>query len=173
MTKSSSSQERHWFIAYVKSCHERKVAEALTKAGFVNYLPRQREVHKWSDRRKIVERLVIPRMIFIRCRECDRINAKNVSASILGYMANGPYNPAIVRDPEMESFMAMVERSGRTVEMAMAPPAPGDRVRVKDGPLAGMECELVEVSGQRCLAVRLGALGTAKLDLALDTVEKI
>jgi hypothetical protein len=46
-------------------------------------------------------------------------------------------------------------------------------VRVLDGPLAGLECELVSVGGGRCLAVRLGLLGTATMDLDIQTVEKI
>lgn len=174
MPERSDPNKYHWYIAFVKSCQERKAAEALMHMGKEYYLPIQREIHKWSDRYKIVERLVIPRMIFIRCRDCDRIPIKESVWQICGYMSNGgPYNPSIVRDAEMETFRAMVEHSGRNVSLASAPLAVGDHVRITSGPLAGYECELVSLDGARCMAVRLGVLGTATMDLALDTVEKI
>ena len=39
--------------------------------------------------------------------------------------------------------------------------------------VSGLRCELISVGGGRCLAVRLGALGTATMNLDIDTVEKI
>ena len=54
----------NWYVAYVKSCSEFKVAEFLEKFGYEYYLPVKREVHQWSDRKKIVRKLVLPRMIF-------------------------------------------------------------------------------------------------------------
>lgn len=174
MTKKQDPNKLNWYIAYVKANQERKAAEVLARMGQEYYLPIQREVRRWSDRNKIVERLVIPRLIFIRCRECERIPLAEKIWQIYGYMSNGgPYNPAIVRDIEMENFRAMVEHSGRSVSMATSSLAVGDHVKVTSGPLAGMVCELVQVDGARCLAVRLGALGTATMDIALDTVEKV
>lgn len=174
MTKRTDPNQRNWYIAYVKSCQERKAADALGKLSCEFYLPIQREVHQWSDRKKIVERLVIPHLIFVRCRECDRIPIRTSVSQICGYMSNGgPYNPAVVRDSEMETFRAMVEHSGRPISLANTPLVAGDHVRVTSGPLAGYECELVSVGGARCLAVRLGALGTATMDLSVDSVEKI
>ena len=174
MEKKANPHKLNWYIAYVKSNQERKDAEVLTRMGQEYYLPIQREIHRWSDRNKIVERLVIPRLIFIRCRECDRIPLKEKVWQIYGFMSNGgPYNPSIVRDVEMETFRAMVEHSGRNVSMSSKPLAVGDHVRITSGPLEGYECELVSIDGTRCLAVRLGVLGTATMDLALDTVEKV
>lgn len=174
MVRKADINKLNWYIAFVKSNQERRAAEVLDRMGQEYYLPIQREIHKWSDRNKIVERLVIPRLIFIRCRECDRIPLKDKVWQICGYMSNGgSYNPSIVRDVEMETFRAMVEHSGRIVSMASKPLAVGDHVKITSGPLAGYECELVSLDGTRCLAVRLGVLGTATMDLALDTVEKI
>lgn len=163
-----------WFIGFVKSNQERKAAEALTKMGVEHYLPIQREIHQWSDRKRIVERLVIPRLIFVRCTEAERLKLKDQLWHIYAFMSNGgPYNPTVVRDQEMETFRAMVEHSGRPVTMSSVPLAVGDHVRITSGPLTGYECELVSIGTGRCLAVRLGVLGTATMDLALDTVEKI
>lgn len=174
MTRKADPNERKWFIAYVKSNQERKTAEVLEKMGKEHYLPIQREIHRWSDRNRIVERLVIPRMIFIRCTEHERVEILASVWQIFAFMSNGGrYNATVVRDAEMETFRAMVEHSGRNVSMSSEPLAVGDHVRITSGPLTGYECELVSIGASRCLAVRLGAIGTATMDLELDTVERI
>lgn len=166
--------DKHWYVAYVKSCRERVVAASLGALGYQYYLPVQRVVRRWSDRRKIVERLVLPRMIFIRCAEKDRIRPLDEIDALYRYITvSGPYTPAVVRDVEMETFIRMVEHGGRDVTMTGDALAPGDNVRVVSGPLTGLECELISVKGRRCLAVRLGMLGTATMDLATDDVQKI
>ena len=172
--RRSSVTDLHWYVAYVKSCQERKVAEALGNMGVGYYLPVQREVHQWSDRKKIVARLVLPRMIFIRTTEAGRLGPMRVIPGLLRYMSNkGPYNPVIIRDAEMESFRAMVEHSGRNVSMNGEALVPGDRVRIVHGPLTGYEFELVSIGDARCLGVRLGSLGYATMDLSADALEKI
>lgn len=54
---------RQWLVAYVQSCLEKKTAERLKAMGVEYYLPIQSEIRQWSDRRKRVDRLVIPMMI--------------------------------------------------------------------------------------------------------------
>ena len=170
MTKSDPL-EKHWYVAYVHSCKEKIVAESLSKLGYEHYLPIQKEWHKWSDRKKLVDRLVLPRLIFIRCMEHERIKIREDIYYIAGFMSvRGPYSAAIVRDSEMEVFRCMVE-GGRSVAVHSTPLAPGDNVKVVDGPLKGCTCRLLEVNGQRCVAVSLGELGTATMDLSLDSVE--
>lgn len=168
------TNDKHWFVAYVKSCQERKTAEMLSALGYEHYLPVQRELRQWSDRKKLVERLVLPRMIFVRCTPAERIRTLEEVSNIYRYMTSkGPYTPVIIPDNQMEAFRNMVERGTRKVEVMQAPPVPGDKVKVISGPLAGLECEVVAVSGRRCFVVRLEAIGAATMDIALDTVEKI
>lgn len=153
---------------------ERKAQEALTMAGYECYLPIQREVRQWSDRKKVVSRLVLPHMIFVHCTEYERRKSTEEIRYLYRYMCSGgPYTAVIVRDEEMATFISMVEHGGRSVNISDKPLAVGDKVRVVSGPLAGCECELVRVEGNRCLAVRLGAIGTAVMDIESDSVEKI
>lgn len=167
--------DRHWFVAFVMSCREKKVGESLGKAGYECYIPIQREVHKWSDRKKIVDRLLIPRIVFVRCTEIERRRSFDLAPGLCGFInsGKGPGNPAIVRDNEMETFRAMVEHGAGKVTMTNEVLVPGDHVRIIDGPLNGLECELVSVGESRCIVVRLGELGTAKMDIDRCTVKKI
>lgn len=164
--------EPHWFVACVRSCQEKKVAESLGARRCECYLPVRREFRQWSDRRKLVEALLIPRFIFVRCRDTERAAILAAEPRIWRFLSYEGH-AAVVRDEEMEAFRSMVERGDREVRFSDKPLVPGDRVRVVSGPLAGLECELTEVSGSRCLAVRLGMLGTATMDLDLETIERI
>ncbi len=161
-----------WYVGCVRSCQEKKVAQSLERLGVEYYLPIRRELHRWSDRRKLVECLLVPRFIFIRCADRQRPAILSAEPRIWRFLASDG-KPEVVRDTEMDSFRKMVENGGESVKVSGETPAPGDRVRVMSGPLAGMECELVSVAGGRCLAVRLGALGTATMDLDILTVQKI
>lgn len=164
----------HWYVAYVRSCGERKAAETLAAAGVETYLPIQKEIRQWSDRKKLVERLVLPHMIFVRCTVHDRVKTLEQCSYLTRYMSNkGPYNPVVVPDIQLEAFRCMVERGGRQVSAGEELLVPGDRVRITSGPLAGLECELVKVGERRCIAVRLGGLVTARMDLERETIEKI
>lgn len=168
------NNELHWYVAYVRSCGERKAAETLAAIGIETYLPIQKELRQWSDRKKLVERLVLPHMIFVRCTVHQRVKTLEQCPYLTRYMSNkGPYNPVVVPDLQLEVFRNMVERGGRQVNVANEMLAPGDRVRITSGPLEGLECELVKVAGNRCIAVRLTGLGVATMDLERESVEKI
>ncbi len=160
-----------WYVARVRSCQERNVAASLSSSGLEVFLPTAREIHRWSDRRKLVEVLLVPRYVFVRCTGRQRLEALRSEPRITAFLSSEG-RPAVVRDSEMEAFRRMVESGGR-VSVVQEQPAPGDRVRVVSGPLTGVECELVSVAGGRCLAVRLGLLGAATMDLDIQTVEKI
>lgn len=172
MTQNSGLDERHWYVACVKSCQEKKVAEALGSKGVEYYLPVRREIRQWSDRRKIVEALLIPRFVFVRCRNSERPFILAAEPRIWRFLPQDG-KAAVVRDEQMEAFRNMVEKGRGAVRFSSQALTPGDRVRVVDGPLAGLECELMSVAGGRCLAVRLGVLGTATMDLDVESLEKI
>lgn len=173
MTKNAD--ELHWFIAYVKTCCEHKAGELFVKLGYETYLPCRREVHQWSDRKKIVERLVLPHMIFVHTTEAGRVESLKLNPYLNSYMSKGmgPYAPAIVRDEEMRTFRAMVDYGGESFAITTEKLAPGDRVRVVAGPLEGHECELVSVNGRKCIASRLGILGAAVVEISTEYLRKI
>lgn len=170
----NNPEDLHWYIGYVKSCTEFKAQEFMARLGYESYVPVVEEVHRWSDRRKVVRRLVLPRIIFVHTTEYLRRRSLEENPYLTRYMAkDGPYTAAVVPDEQMEAFRCMVDNDGRRVNVEPQNFAPGDKVKVTSGPLRGMVCELINVSGRRCLAVNLGALGTATMDLELETIEKI
>lgn len=170
-----NADELHWFVACVKTCCERKAGEFFGRLGYEVYLPCRREVRGCPDREKFVERLVLPHMIFVHTTEKGRIQSLKLNPYLTCYMSRsrGPFNPAVVRDEEMDMFRAMVDCGGNTLAITKERLAEGDRVRIVKGPLEGRECELVYVQGRKCIASRLGILGAALIEIGVDSVCKI
>lgn len=170
-TKTNTAS-RQWLVAYVQSCLEKKTAQRLAAMGIECYLPVQSEIRQWSDRRKRVDRLVIPMMIFVHVTPQERPLSLSLQAVSRYMVLRGESTPAVIPDEQMDRFRFMLDYSPEAVEMCSAPLAPGDAVKVIKGPLAGLEGELITVNGKSKVAVRLDMLGCAHVDVPIGFVEK-
>lgn len=164
---------RQWLVAYVQSCLEKKTAEQLKTMGVEYYLPIQSEIRQWSDRRKKVDRLVIPMMIFVHVTPQERPLPLTLQAISRYMVLRGESRPAVIPEEQMERFRFMLDYSPEAVEICSTPLAAGDAVKVIKGPLAGLEGELVMIGGKSKVAVRLDMLGCAHVDMPIGFVEKI
>ena len=81
---------RQWLVAYVQSCLEKRTARRLAAMGIECYLPIQSEIHQWSDRRKRVDRLIIPMMIFVHVTPQERALPLSLQA-VNRYMVSVSY----------------------------------------------------------------------------------
>lgn len=140
--------------------------------GIECYLPVQSEIRQWSDRRKRVDCLVIPMMIFVHVTPQERPLPLSQQAVSRYMVLRGESTPAVIPDEQMDRFRFMLDYSPEAVEMCSAPLAPGDAVKVIKGPLAGLEGELITVNGKSKVAVRLDMLGCAHVDVPIGFVEK-
>ena len=170
-TKTNTAP-RQWLVAYVQSCLEKKTAQRLAAMGIECYLPVQSEIRQWSDRRKRVDCLVIPMMIFVHVTPQERPLPLSLQAVSRYMVLRGESTPAVIPDDQMDRFRFMLDYSPEAVEMCSAPLAPGDAVKVIKGPLAGLEGELITVNGKSKVAVRLDMLGCAHVDVPIGFVEK-
>ena len=164
---------RQWLVAYVQSCLEKTTAERLKAMGVEYYLPIQSEIRQWSDRRKKVDRLVIPMMIFVHVTPQERPLPLTLQAISRYMVLRGESRPAVIPEEQMERFRFMLDYSPEAVEICSTPLAAGDAVKVIKGPLAGLEGELVMIGGKSKVAVRLDMLGCAHVDMPIGYVEKL
>ncbi|RNC64737.1 UpxY family transcription antiterminator [Proteiniphilum sp. X52] len=165
--------EKRWLAAYVKMHHEKRVRDRLTAMGVENFLPVQEEMRQWSDRKKKVERVLIPMMIFVNV---DTEEQRSVIAepSILRYLTlRGEHAPTEIPAEQMERFRFMLDHSDSAVSFSAGDLQPGEKVRVIKGPLAGLEGDLITVEGKSKIAIRIHQLGCAEVEMSVSLVEKI
>lgn len=166
--------ELHWYVSYVKSCREKSAARSLDALGVETFLPISIVKRRWSDRIKLIEKLLLPHMIFIRTSESRRVELLKEVDSLTRFMSKGgTYNPVIVPDEQMKAFRFILERSSGEVDFIDAPLAPGDRVMVVEGPLAGLECELLTINGSNKIAIKMDWLGASITEIDISSVKKL
>jgi transcription antitermination factor NusG len=170
LPNSCQVSQPSWYAIYARHQHEKMVAQILTSKGFEVFLPLYWTVHRWKDRKKQVWLPLFPCYLFLQeglSRQLDILKTPGVH----GVVACGG-RPAVIPEEEIDAIRQMVE-SGIRVE-----PHPflkcGDRVRVKRGPLIGVEGILIRKKNQFHLVVSMEILGrSAAVEIDVSTVERV
>ena len=161
VTGSGVARSKRWLVAYVRMRHEKKTSERLTQMGIENFLPVQEEIHQWSDRRKRVERVLMPMMIFVHVDLRQQKEVLTLS-SVSRYMVlRGESTPAVVPDVQMERFKFMLDYSDETIQFCTEPLRPGQ------------QGELAELDGKTKVFVRIHMLGCACVSIPAGCVEPL
>jgi transcription antitermination factor NusG len=164
-----------WYAARTQMNCERKAEKEFKGIAIETYLPTQEEIHQWSDRKKKVQRIVIPMILFVRMNSAD---ANNVHSTpyFYGFIGNNRHDtkPAPIPDRDIETLRFMLLHSDSPVSIETMPIKSGDKVRVIRGKLQGLEGEVIDFnSGKTELIVRLDILGCAKLMIETVNLHKV
>lgn len=174
VTDERVAHPKLWVAALVKVRSEKTASKKLTSLGIANYVPAQQEIHQWSDRKKKVERVVIPMIVFIHA---DKDEIKNlVYHSFIHKLLTypGEKKPAIIPNAQIENLKYMLGQSDARVEMRDRIFKTGDHVRIIHGPLKGIEGELCRVeSGKTMVSVQIDCLGYACVSVEMGELEVI
>ncbi|MFZ0738894.1 MAG: UpxY family transcription antiterminator [Candidatus Acidiferrales bacterium] len=159
-TESSPDQTNRvsaWYAVYTRHQHEKTVARILTIKGFDTLLPLYQVPRRWQDRVKLLSLPLFPCYVFIKGgleRRLDIMTTPGIHA-----LVTSAGQPAAIPPIEMEAIRRTVE-SGARVE-----PHPflksGEWVRVKYGPLAGVQGLLVRKKNLYRLVLSVEMLGKA------------
>jgi transcription antitermination factor NusG len=146
-----------WYVVYTRHQHEKTVAQILTSKGFEILLPLYSTARRWQDRTKLISSPLFPCYVFLKGgleRRLDLMKTPGVHT-----LVSSAGQPAPVPTGEIEAIQRVVE-SG-----ASAYPYPffkcGDLMRVKCGPLAGLEGILVRKKNFYRLVLSVQMLGKA------------
>lgn len=143
-----------WFAVRVKSQHEKTVAATIRWKGLEEFLPLYKCRHRWSDRFKSVELPLFPGYVFCRIDPACRLPVLTVPG-VLHFVGLGRV-PVPIDSEEIARIQAAV-RSGLRLEPT-AYLNVGQRVRLEDGPLTGLEGILIDVRKQYRVVVSLTLL---------------
>jgi len=146
-----------WYAIYTRHQHEKTVARILTSKGFETLLPLCETARKWKDRTKLVSMPLFPCYVFLHGgteRHLEIITTPGIHAVV-----SNAGRPIAIPASEINAIRQTIE-SGSPVE-----PHPflkcGEQVRVKRGPLEGIEGILVRKKGLCRLVLSVVMLGKA------------
>lgn len=133
-----------WLAIHTRYQHESLAARSLEYKGFEVFLPQYTVVRKWSDRTKELSAPLFPGYVFLRGEPEYQLRILT-TPGVLGWVGFAGV-PALIPDAEIDAVRQTVERR------AHVEPYPflkcGDWVRVKSGPLEGVEGMLVRSKRQ-------------------------
>jgi len=124
-----------WFVFYTKSRQEKKVRQLVERKGCEVYLPTQKVIKQWSDRKKKVEVPLFNSYLFIFTTES--LIQEILQTPGVAWVIRNNGRPAILHDREYKAIQRFLE-TGLTIEVLSAVSVEeGNRVEVADGPLRG------------------------------------
>jgi transcription antitermination factor NusG len=156
-----------WFAARTQMNCERKVEQEFKGIAKETYLPTQEEIHIWSDRRKLVQRVVIPMILFVKM---DSEAAKKVhhTSHFYGFIGKDRKSniPAPIPDCDIERLQFMLKYSDSPVYVESMPVNLGDKVRIIRGKLQGLEGTVLSIKEHISeIVINLNTLGCAKVHI--------
>lgn len=168
--RTSSLVEARWHALYTRHQHERLVAHALTGKGFDIFLPQYRAIHRWKDRRKELELPLFPNYVFIQ-GGLDRMLNILTTPGVHSLVAWGG-RPADIPQQEIDAVRRLVESPLRIQQHPFI--KCGDRVRIKSGPLEGIEGILIRSKSAYRLVLSVEMLArSAAVEVDASMVERV
>jgi transcription antitermination factor NusG len=161
--------EAQWHVVRVSSRTEKKVSEKLKNQGINVYLPLQRQLHQWSDRKKWVDTVVVSGYLFVRITEKEQLlvlQTPGVSCFLKHCQAL-----VHISDSDMQRFRDFIERAeDRPLEFTTEKPPVGTFVTIQNGHFKGFSGEVFQHRGKSKLSVKLADVGHCVVTLFFGDV---
>jgi transcription antitermination factor NusG len=163
--------ETEWYALRTRYQHEKTVAALLAWKGFETFLPTYRAVRHWKDRKRQLWLPLFPGYLFVE-NAADR-KLQVVSTPGVCSIISVAGIPALIASEEIDSIRRAVASNYSLEPHPFL--ADGDTVRVKSGPLAGIDGIVVRKKKDLCRLVisvqMLGRSAAVEIDASdIDTI---
>jgi transcriptional antiterminator RfaH len=149
-----------WYAVYTRSRNEKKVYALLKEQSIESYLPLQRRLKQWSDRRKWIEEPLIRSYIFVRASERDYYTVLNTPGVVKYVTFSGRAAPIPDRQINTLKRLLATEADLEVIPQILFPGAP---IEVIAGPLMGLRGEMVQYKGKNRVVIRINEIGQSVL----------
>lgn len=142
----------HWLAIYTRPRNERKVFERLLALGHEAYLPLQKRLKQWSDRKKWVNEPLLPSYVFVKTTQPHYFEILAVHG-IVKFVSFGK-EPSLIPEDQILLLRSLIEQDIEieTIEQNFEP---GETVEVQFGSLAGFTGEMVNYKGKNRVIISI------------------
>jgi transcription antitermination factor NusG len=141
----------HWYAAYTRANHERRVAQELAERSVEHFLPQYQSRRKWKDREVELSLPLFPGYVFVRIALENKLRVLQVPG--VACLVSFAGKPAVVPAEEFGRIQELLNQK------VSATPHPylnvGRKARVLDGPFAGLEGIVVRWNKRNRLVISL------------------
>ena len=160
-TNDREAHVKFWIAALVQMNCEKKSEAKLNSLGFETYLPIQKEEHQWSDRRKIIDRIVIPMIVFVHVDKEHVQSVRNLS-----------FVHKLIAYPGSKEIVTPIP--DEQIDQLRFDIKVGDEVQIIKGTLKGLKGLLCMMNTKTPkIAIRIDSLGYASVSIPMSFIEKI
>lgn len=157
-----------WLVAHTRPRCEKKVAEFCVREGLEHALPLYRSVKRYRGKKLVFHKPLFPGYVFLRLAPGPRASLRQHQ-----HVAN------LLEPPDQAEFSAQLIDILRALEgeteVRLAPQiTEGQRVRIRQGPLRGIEGIVAQRQGVLEVILRLDFIGqAAAVKVLADEVELV
>ena len=152
---SKTMNDRIWYILRTKPRAEKKLQSYLMAWRIWNILPSYIKVRKVQRRTVRTEIPLFPSYVLARLNEENRLRVLKTNTVLVAQPL--PNASAVLRQ-----LHQIMKAAKETEELrVVAPTEAGDKVRIVQGPMKGMEGRVTVVDGKSLLTLNLDAFGGA------------
>jgi transcription antitermination factor NusG len=161
---------RKWYAVYTMPRSERSVAKHLDMYRIESFLPTCESVHVWKNRQRVrVVQPLFPSYLFVRIQNAERstVLRSPVALQIVGNC----HGPSPVADSEIDFLRSdfCKHRVEPYLELAM-----GKKVRVKTGPMQGVQGVLVQKRNSLRFVLKIELINQcAAVEVTADELEAV
>lgn len=140
-----------WYAVQTRARHEKRIEGELNSKGIAAYVPTMRELHRWSDRDKLVDVPLFSCYVFVRACLQPPLRLEILKTTGVFRFVETQGSPAAIPDAEIESIQRALLQG-----LALAPCDMlhvGEKVRIRGGSLDGVEGVLSAVRGENRLVI--------------------
>ena len=162
--------EPQWYATYTRSRHEKRIAEQLEQRSVECFLPVYETVRQWKNGKFKVQFPLFPGYVFVRIPLKERLRVLEVPGVVRLVGFHGKPTPLPQSDIEI---MRDALRTGVEAE-----PHPylkvGAKVRIKSGPLSGLQGILLRRKGKPRVVVSVDLImRSIAIDIDATEVEPL
>jgi transcription antitermination factor NusG len=161
-----------WYAVHTRSRHEKQVDLFLSERGVETFLPLVHTLSRRRDRKKYVDIPLFPGYLFV-CAEKERLLFDvKYTRGVARIIGTGLDAPTPIPDKQILDIKSIMETE---VQLDPFPYLKkGRMVRVKSGPLKGLEGILVERKGHYKLVIQIDLLQKgAAAEVYISDIEPI
>jgi transcriptional antiterminator RfaH len=158
----------NWYVIYTYPNFEKKIQQSLLKKNIMCFLPLQKMMRQWSDRKKVIEVPLFPNYVFVYISNLERFRVLD----ILGVSRYISYNgsPAIISDDAISKIKKMMHGPDIVIENYLE----GDLIKIIDGPFTGLTGIVFERKGKKRFGIRIEAINQClSVELNATSIKKL
>jgi transcription antitermination factor NusG len=147
--------EEKWYAVYTRPRAEKLVHQRFGEEAIESFLPLQKTIRKWSDRKKVVERPLLSSYVFVKTKPRFFPSVYKVNGVVKFVSFEG--HPVSIPQNQIDNLRLLIN-SDAEIEVSSERFAQGDQVEVISGSLVGLTGELIKIGTRNRFVVRIDKL---------------